>query len=53
MLAFPVEVLTGATGTLHEYALGFGTQILWLGLWLAAYHLVWTRGVRRYEGAGA
>lgn len=52
MLAFPVEVLTGAVDALPEYAWGFGAQILWLALWVGAYRLVWNRGIRRYEGVG-
>ncbi len=53
MLAFPVEVLTGdvavAGGSL---ARGFAMQLLWLAVWMGAYHFVWTRGVRRYSAVG-
>ncbi len=51
MLAFPVDLLTGAT---HGEALlrGFVGQLVWLGLWVAAYRLAWTRGLRRYGAVG-
>jgi len=52
MLAFPVEVLTGAVATFHGYAQGVGTQLAWLLIWLGAYRLAWSRGTRRYEGVG-
>jgi len=52
MLAFPVEVLTGAVGTAHEYAWGLGVQVAWLLIWYALFRLAWSRGLRRYEGAG-
>ncbi len=52
MLAFPVEVITGAVTTPRQYAAGIGAQLFWLTAWLVAYRLVWTRGIRRYEGVG-
>jgi len=51
MLAFPVELLTGAAqGT--AIVKGFAGQLAWLGVWIAAYHLTWTRGLRRYGAVG-
>src|SRR5216117_1841773 len=51
MLAFPVELLTGAAqGT--AVVQGFAGQLVWLGVWIAAYHVTWTRGVRRYGAVG-
>ncbi len=52
MLAFPVEVLTGSVGTVHEYAWGLGAQVAWLLIWYGLFRLAWSRGLRRYEGAG-
>jgi ABC-2 type transport system permease protein len=52
MLAFPVEVLTGAVSTLDGYLEGVGMQLLWLAVWIGAYRLAWSRGVRRYGGVG-
>src|SRR2546425_5123467 len=51
MLAFPVELLTGAAqGT--AIVSGFVGQLVWLGVWIAAYHVTWTRGLRRYGAVG-
>lgn len=52
MLAFPVEVLTGAVADLGGYARGIAMQVFWLGTWFGAYRLAWTRGIRHYEGVG-
>lgn len=52
MLAFPVEVLTGAVPLGAAYVRGLGWQLLWTAVWLAVYRLVWTRGVRRYAAFG-
>jgi ABC-2 type transport system permease protein len=51
MLAFPVDLLTGAArGT--AILQGFAGQVVWLGVWIAAYRLAWTRGLRRYGAVG-
>ncbi|HXL11512.1 MAG TPA: hypothetical protein VN955_08950, partial [Gemmatimonadales bacterium] len=51
MLAFPVELLTGAAqGT--AVVKGFAGQLGWLAVWIAAYHVTWTRGLRRYGAVG-
>jgi ABC-2 type transport system permease protein len=52
MLAFQVEVLTGAVTTVEGYAVGVGGQLFWLAVWIGAYRLAWARGTRRYEGVG-
>lgn len=52
MLAFPVEVLTGAVALDVAYVRGLGWQAVWLLAWLALYALVWRRGVRRYGAVG-
>jgi len=52
MLAFPVEVLTGAVTTAPELLRGFAWQCFWLAAWIGAYRLVWTRGLRRYGAVG-
>lgn len=49
-LAFPLEVLTGSgTAELADWLALLG----WTGAALAVLALVWARGVRRYEAAGA
>ena len=52
MLAFPVDVLTGAVSTTDAYLRGFAWQIVWLLAWWVAYRAVWRRGVRRYGAVG-
>jgi ABC-2 type transport system permease protein len=52
MLAFPVEVLTGAVNTTDALVRGFATQVLWGVVWWAAYMVVWRRGIRRYGAVG-
>jgi ABC-2 type transport system permease protein len=52
MLAFPVDLLTGAAPTRAALLQGFGGQIAWLALWFAAYRLAWSRGLRRYGAVG-
>ena len=51
MLAFPVDLLTG---TVHGAAVvrGFVGQVVWLAVWLGAYRLAWTRGLRKYGAVG-
>ena len=52
VLAFPVDLLTGAVSTSGAYVRGFAWQIVWLVVWWAAYRAVWRRGVRRYGAVG-
>lgn len=52
MIAFPAEVLTGRISTPGGFWGGFGMQLLWLGIWLVAYRLLWRYGVRRYGAVG-
>src|SRR5438477_429252 len=51
MLAFPVDLLTGAV---HGAAVvrGFVGQVVRLAVWLGAYRLAWTRGLRKYGAVG-
>jgi ABC-2 type transport system permease protein len=51
MVAFPVEVLTGQLDPAGLWA-GFVVQLAWLGAALAAYALLWRRGLRRYTAVG-
>jgi ABC-2 type transport system permease protein len=51
MLSFPLEVLLGAAG--GSAAAGFAWQLGWLVLFAGAAGLVWRRGLRGYQGAGA
>jgi ABC-2 type transport system permease protein len=52
MLAFPVDVLTGAVATPAGYLRGFAGQLAWLAAWWGAYRLVWRRGLVRYGAVG-
>src|SRR2546428_14008338 len=52
MLAFPVNLLTGSVHGTAALLHGFAGQIVWLALWVGAYRLAWTRGLRRYGAGG-
>ena len=52
VLAFPVDILTGAVTTPAAYARGFAGQVVWLVVWAVAYRVVWSRGLRRYGAVG-
>jgi ABC-2 type transport system permease protein len=52
MLAFPVDLLTGAVQGGGALARGFAGQIVWLLLWLLACRVAWRRGIRRYGAVG-
>jgi ABC-2 type transport system permease protein len=52
MLAFPVELLTGAVHGVEAVQRGFAGQIVWVALWFGAYRVAWNRGVRRYGAVG-
>jgi len=52
MLAFPVDLLTGAVHDPAAVLRGLGGQIAWLGVWIVAYRIAWTRGIRRYGAVG-
>jgi ABC-2 type transport system permease protein len=52
MLAFPVDVLTGAAATSGAYLRGFAGQVVWLVVWFVAYRLIWRYGLRRYGAVG-
>ena len=49
MLAFPVELLTGALRDADALRAGLRRQIVWLALWFAAYRIAWIRG---FDGMG-
>lgn len=51
MLAFPVEVVTGAAPP-EAYLPGLLRQAAWVGIWFVVYRLLWNRGTRRYEAVG-
>lgn len=51
MLAFPVDLLTGAA-TGAAVLRGFVGQLVWLGAWMLAYRVAWTRGIRKYGAVG-
>jgi ABC-2 type transport system permease protein len=52
MLAFPVDLLTGAVHGSDAVLRGLGAQIVWLGVWVVAYRIAWSRGIRRYGAVG-
>ncbi|MGH7700862.1 MAG: ABC transporter permease [Gemmatimonadales bacterium] len=52
MLAFPVELLTGAAATDEALVRGFAGQLVWLLVWFGAYRLAWVRGLKRYGAVG-
>ena len=52
MLAFPVEVLTGAVTRTPDLLQGFAAQAIWLTIWLVACRLAWRRGLERYGAVG-
>jgi ABC-2 type transport system permease protein len=52
MLAFPVEILTGAVTAPAIIARGLALQVGWLVVWWAAYRLTWWRGLRHYGAVG-
>jgi ABC-2 type transport system permease protein len=51
MLAFPVDLLTGAAQG-AAVVRGFVGQVVWLAAWIAAYRVLWSRGLRRYGAVG-
>jgi ABC-2 type transport system permease protein len=51
MLAFPVDLLTGAAQG-AAVVRGFVGQVVWLAVWIAAYRVLWSRGLRRYGAVG-
>jgi ABC-2 type transport system permease protein len=52
MLAFPVDLLTGAVHGTDAVLRGFASQIVWLGLWILAYRIAWSRGLQKYGAVG-
>ncbi len=52
MLAFPVDVLTGAVHGTDAIVRGLAAQIVWLAVWVGAYRLARVRGLRRYGAVG-
>jgi ABC-2 type transport system permease protein len=52
MLAFPVDLLTGASTGIGTVLGGFAAQVAWLGLWVAGCRLAWRRGLVRYGAVG-
>ena len=52
MLAFPVDLLTGAATTPSVILRGFGMQVAWLLAWWGAYRIIWWRGLRYYGAVG-
>jgi len=51
-LAFPVEMAMGQLDG-REIAIGFGMQLLWVGIALGTLRLCWNRAASRYSAVGA
>ena len=52
MLAFPVDLLTGAVHGSGALARGFIGQIVWLVLWIVAWRVAWRQRLKRYGAVG-
>ena len=52
MLSFPVEVVLGQRSG-QEMLVGFGVQLLWIGISLAALKFLWKHAIVRYSAVGA
>ncbi len=52
MLAFPVDLLTGAVYGTDAIVRGLVGQVLWLAVWILAYRIAWSRGIRKYGAVG-
>jgi ABC-2 type transport system permease protein len=52
MIAFPVELLLGKV-TPEDALMGFGMQVIWLGIEMLLLFVVWRAGVKRYAAVGA
>ncbi len=52
MLSFPVDLLTGAVQGGDAVLRGLASQVGWLGSWILAYRIAWTRGIRKYGAVG-
>ncbi len=52
MLAFPVDLLTGAVHGADAIVRGLASQVVWLGIWIVAYRIAWSRGIRKYGAVG-
>lgn len=51
-LSFPVEVLLGRR-TGWDLLVGYGAQLVWIGIALLVLKLMWRRATRRYSAVGA
>ena len=51
-VAFPVDIALG-TASARDMSVGFGMQILWIGLLLVALRLTWNRAASHYSAVGA
>jgi len=52
MLAFPVDLLTGAVHDHGALVRGFAGQVIWLLLWYLACRVTWRRGIEHYGAVG-
>lgn len=52
ILSFPVEMARGASDG-RDILIGFGMQLLWIGILLVTLRLVWRHAVSRYSAVGA
>ena len=52
MMSFPIEIMMGQLST-QEILAGLGAIAVWIVLLLAAYRLLWARGMRHFGAFGA
>lgn len=52
MVAFPVETLLGRLAP-SDILVGYGVQVLWIGIALVILRVGWREGTRRYSAVGA
>ncbi|MBN2559575.1 MAG: ABC-2 family transporter protein [Phycisphaerae bacterium] len=52
MYAFPTELLTGKTARPADGLAGIACQVIWLGVALVAFRVLWAAAVKRYAAVG-
>lgn len=52
MIGFPVELILGRL-TFTEALIGLGVQVVWVGISLVLWRVVWRAGIRIYSAVGA
>jgi ABC-2 type transport system permease protein len=52
MMSFPIEILMGRL-TMNEIWFGLASVVVWLGILLLVYRILWARGIRKFSAFGA